>query len=234
VRHDPATGAAAYLAGELTASEHEAFEDHLLACDDCWSEVHAARPGRRYALLAREHAPQRLHQRIVDTVHTADAGTQSRRMTRVLVAAALVFGMLAGAAIGILATRQDNEQPEAIAAAVTGYLDSRLPGSGIPQTAAPNLSGLRLIETAAASGNLDGFPVTAYVYRHDSGRRLIVYVAPRQFPLPYESEGAGASGLWVGHEHGVTILCGRHPQHTLIIGDDERLVRDTADALHMT
>ena len=230
--HAPDADAAAYLAGELRPGDHAAFEGHLLECDECWHEVHTARRGRSYALRAREAAPPALRARLLATLPPALDRRAGRLRVRLAVAAALLVGMLAGAVGGVLATREADEQPAAIAAAVEEYRAGRLPGSQIPDTPAPDLSSLHLERTAAANGRLDDLPVTAYAYRDDAGRRLIVYTGQRPFPVPYGPERHSA-GLWVGRDSGVTILCGRRPRHTLIVGEDEQLVRAAATVLQI-
>jgi anti-sigma factor RsiW len=235
MRHDPATGAAAYLAGELSATELEEFEDHLLSCDDCWREVHAGRRGLLYALQGREPAPPGLRSRVLAAAQPVER-PPARWKRRLVVAAAVVVGLIAGIVIGGLANRhEEDEQPVPIAAAVADYANGRLPGSRIPSTAAPDLSALGLRQAGATTGQLGGLPVTAYAYRDGGGHRLTVYIGREQFPAPYEPDQVGTSAnLWIGQEGDVTILCGRKPQHTLILGDDERLVRDAARALRLT
>jgi hypothetical protein len=82
--------------------------------------------------------------------------------------------------------------------------------------------------TAAGAGALAGVPVTAYAYRDQLGRRLLLYVGQRPFPVPEESEYANTDASWLTHEDGITVLCGRRPHDTLVVAQDDRLVREAA------
>lgn len=230
--HDDAT-VGAYLAGELPTAERDAFEAHLLTCDRCWAEVDTGRRGRALATLAREPAPAPLRER----VHNAAAAARPARRrprTRVLVAAALV---VIAAVTTMLAVRfaGSDEQPPPIAVAVGGYRDDRLPGSGIPDRAGPDLSALRLAETGAGAGHLAGQPVTGYAYRDGTGRRLLIYLSTRPFPMPAQADHpTGPAGAGVTRHRGVVVLCSRSPHTVLILGADEPLVWQVAAALDLT
>lgn len=102
--HEPEVAAAVYLAGILDATARERFEDHLLACEDCWGEVRTAHRGRALAESLREVAPQPLHERVRASVAAAWRSDRRRRR-RPLVAVAVVAAVLAVVAGGLLAAR---------------------------------------------------------------------------------------------------------------------------------
>jgi Putative zinc-finger len=237
VTHDSEAVAAAYLAGELPEPERDAFEKHLLDCDPCWTDVAAARRGRLYASMAREHAPPALRHRVLEA---AAAGVPPQRRgtaRRLLVAAAVAVVALVAVSVGLrtfTGEHDHDEQPPVVAAALAGYRDQQLPGTAVPANPAPDLSALRLVGVAAAAGRLDRLPVEGYVYRDDAGRRLLVYVAAEQFPVPYDGEQIGGGDLWMGRDGAETLLCARRPRNIMIIGTDERLVRAAAGALRLS
>jgi hypothetical protein len=231
--HDDAT-IGGYLAGELAQPERDAFEQHLLTCERCWAEVDCGRRGRTLAERAREPAPDQLRDQVLAAVAAAQPTRRRRPHTRVLVAAAAVA--LIAAVTTLIAVRAANPaaQPAPIAAAVAGYRDDRLPGSGIPDRAGPDLSTLRLAEAGAGTGHLAGQPVTGYAYRDNTGRRVLIYQSNQPFPMPERADHpTGPSGAAITTHRGVAVLCSRHPYETLILGDDQHLVWRVATALDL-
>ena len=77
--HEPEVAAAVYLAGTLDAAERERFEEHLLGCEECWSEVRTAHRGRALAESLREVAPQPLRERVRASVAAASRSDRRRR-----------------------------------------------------------------------------------------------------------------------------------------------------------
>jgi hypothetical protein len=260
--HDHET-VAAYVAGELVdETAHTEFEAHLLACEECWSEVEAGRRGRELAQLVYETAPESLRNRIVRVVTALPAETDdeevtargvatvpmsppavnmlavarraaaSKRRGRFALVAAAIAACVAVISFGVVAIRGDSG-PEPVAAAAAGFLGARLPGAQIPDAPAPDLSKIGFTSTAAGAGTLAGLPVTAYAYRDQVGRRLLVYVGEKTFPPPDDEkeEYENYDGSWVTHEDGVAVLCGREPHSTLVVGQDEQLVREAAAIL---
>jgi anti-sigma factor RsiW len=259
--HDHET-VAAYVAGELVENAHTEFEAHLLACEECWSEVEAGRRGRELAQLVYETAPESLRNRIVRVVTALPAETDdeevtargvatvpmsppavnmlavarraaaSKRRGRFALVAAAIAACVAVISFGVVAIRGDSG-PEPVAAAAAGFLGARLPGAQIPDAPAPDLSKIGFTSTAAGAGTLAGLPVTAYAYRDQVGRRLLVYVGEKTFPPPDDEkeEYEHYDGSWVTHEDGVAVLCGREPHSTLVVGQDEQLVRQAAELL---
>jgi Putative zinc-finger len=226
VTHDPAT-AAAYVSGELTGEAHAEFENHLLACEECWSEVETGRRGRELVERAREVAPEHLRLRIAAL---ADGPRRRRRTVATVIAVAACLAAL----IAVVFTVVNRSSPAPLEAAVAGYRSDRLPGSRIPAVPAPDLSGIGLTQTAAGAGDLAGVPVTAYAYRDDTGRRLLIYVGERPFVTPKQAEHYGdADASWVSHYDGVSVLCSRSPHVTLVVGQDEKQVHAAANVLDL-
>lgn len=227
--HNPEGRAAAYLAGEQSEAERESFEEHLLACDECWAEVEAARRGLTAVEAVRELAPSHLRAAIRSSVAASQRSGRPDR--RLMIAAAATVVVVAGVAAGIMASRGP-ERAALISAAVQAYSDDRLPGSDMPKMPAPDLSSLRLTELGAGAGRIEDMPVTAFAYRDRSGRRLLVYVSTKTFPMPASADMLdGPDGAWMAHSGGISVLAARHPHQLLIVGEDETLVHDAAVAL---
>jgi hypothetical protein len=230
VTHDPAT-AAAYVAGELSGAPHTAFEQHLLTCQECWEEVEAGRRGRELVGYARESVPEHLRARVMADLATAVRPPRIRRFA-LAVAAACVAAL-----IGLVSFAVRTASPVPVDAAIAGFQSERLPGARIPTTQAPDLSRIGLNETAAGAGDLGGVPVTAYAYRDQMGRRLLLYVGQRPFATPRQAEHyskGDPDSSWITREEGVSVLCSRNPHVTLVVGQDDKLVRTAADFLDLT
>jgi hypothetical protein len=234
VRHDHEDATiGAYLSGELPGADRDVFEAHLLTCDRCWADVDTARRGRSLATQARETTPEPLRQRVYAAVAAARPARRRPR-TRVAVAAAVALLAAVTAAVVVRAFGPA-DQPLPIAVAVAGYRDDRLPGSAIPQRGGPDLSALRLAGTGASAGRLAGQPVTGYAYRDDTGRRLLIYLSDRPFPMPAQADHPnGPAGAGLTRHHGVAVLCSRSPHTVLILGEDEHLVWQVATTLELT
>jgi len=258
--HDSETAAAHYLGG-LRPRATRAFERHLLGCEQCWQEVEAGRTGRRLAESARQVAPPELREQlravIASEVSAAQAPSapQSRRPTarslrlpvRALRAARRAWvpavGGLALVAAAVLvvghpgAGRRDGgtRQPAAVGAAVADFRSLRLPGTQVPQAAAPDLTQVRLHPMGAAAGIVGGRTVTAYAYRDTAGRDLLVYLSREAFPTALGAQRlSGPDGPWIATTEGVTVLCARSPHALLVLGQDRQLVLDVGRALAVT
>jgi anti-sigma factor RsiW len=230
VTHDPAT-AAAYVAGELSGAPHIAFEQHLLACQECWEEVEAGRRGRELVEYARESAPDHLRARVMADVASTVRPPRIRKF-----ALAVAAGCVA-ALVGLVSFAVRTASPVPVGAAIAGFQSERLPGARIPTTQAPDLSKIGLNETAAGAGDLGGVPVTAYAYRDRMGRRLLLYVGDRPFATPRQAahySRGDPDSSWITRENGVSVLCSRNPHVTLVVGQDEKLVWMAADFLDLT
>lgn len=65
---------AAFLAGDLDPADARRFDEHLLACEQCWRAVREDRAGRQAAQVLRQPAPPGLADRVAFAVEVAAAG----------------------------------------------------------------------------------------------------------------------------------------------------------------
>ncbi len=228
MKHDPAV-VAAYVAGELTGGPHAAFEEHLLACQECWDEVEVGRFGRELVQHVYEAAPDDVRRRVMAEITNV---ISPRRVPKLAMAAAAACVAVLAVLVFVTVHRSS---PVPVAAAVSGFQSERLPGARIPNNPAPDLSRMGFAETAAGAGDLGDVPVTAYAYRDQLGRRLLLYVGERPFATPRQAERYGdRNGSWLTQERGVSVLCSRTPHVTLVVAQDEKLVRAAAEFLDLT
>jgi hypothetical protein len=91
-----------------------------------------------------------------------------------------------------------------------------------------------LSQAAAAAGDLAGIPVVGYAYRDRTGRRLLIYVGTRPFTTPQDAQRYEGGDAWITRAQGVSVLCSRGPHQTLVVGEDEEQVTNTAEYLDLT
>jgi anti-sigma factor RsiW len=232
------TVVAAYLAGELDRAARERFDAHLLACMSCWAEVRAGRDGRAAVELLRERAPDHLRQQVRDAVSAAAGDPApspavrpgSPRVRRRVVLSAAAVVAVAGLLGGVLVANRDVDQPAPIAAAVAGFREARLPGTGMPADEAPDLSALDMKPYAASAGRIGGLPASAYAYRDGRGGRLLVYANEVGMPVARGAERLTAT-TWLARSGDVTVLCGRAGRTLLVVALDRDLVLAAATEL---
>jgi len=251
--HDPEKGAAAFLGGELDAEARAAFSEHLLGCDNCWQEVHAAQRGRALAESARVVAPSELRDRVRalvladSTFSSASSNAAPAWLFRLVPhprggvsrrTRTLAVGLVGGAAalfFAILSARPTDlspQDPPPLAAAVADFRAQELPGRQLPAAGTPDLSRLRLTPVGAGGGRYGGLAVDGYAYRDSAGRRLVLYLSQQPFPTaPGASRLEGPDGPWTAQRGDVVILCARAPHALLVVGQDARLVRSVAGEL---
>jgi Putative zinc-finger len=228
--HEPEVAATVYLAGSLDAAERGRFEEHLLACEECWREVQLAHRGRALAESLREVAPQRLRERVRAAV-TAASRSDRRRLRGPLAAAAVAATVLAVVAGGVLASRRPADQPAGIAAAVAGYRAGGLDGAvatGVPPPA------MRLGDLGwrgAQRGRVGDLEVVAHHYRDTAGRRVTLLVANHSFPEAAGARHPPGAATWVAEADGVVLLCAERPSPSLLLGDDRAQVLAAATQL---
>jgi hypothetical protein len=219
VSHEPEVAAAVYLAGTLEVAERERFEEHLLACEECWGEVRTAHRGRALAESLREVAPQPLRERVRASVAAASRSDRRRRR-RPLVAVAAAVTVLAVAA-GALLARQDNPaQPAVIAAAVASYRTGHLNGSAATPAQPPVRQAGDLVWRGARQGRLAGLPVVAHEYRDAAGRQVTLLRADRSFPEAAGANHPPGTAIWVAEVDGVAVLCADRPAPSLLVAPD--------------
>jgi hypothetical protein len=74
---------AGFLAGDLGQADARRWDEHLLACEQCWRAVREDRAGRQAAALLRQPAPADLADRVEFAVEVAaDGGTAARLQAR--------------------------------------------------------------------------------------------------------------------------------------------------------
>lgn len=240
--HDPEQDAARYLADDLSPGQRDGFSRHLLTCSQCRREVELARRGRAALEAQRTVVSVELRDRMRALVESEPAAaplglaarTPTRRGRALLAVAASFAGVLAVAVAVAVADGAVGRTPEpaALREAVQDYDAARLPGAGLPEQPAPNLSALRLQSVGAGGGTYAGLAVDGYAYRDPAGRRLVLYLSDQPFPeAPDARQLAGADGPWIADRGDVVVLCARLPHNLLLVGQDRALVRSTALAL---
>jgi hypothetical protein len=228
--HEPEVAATVYLAGTLDAAERERFEEHLLACEECWREVQLAHRGRALAESLREVAPQRLRER-VRTAVAAASRSDRRRRRRPMVAAAVAATVVAVIAAAVLANQRPTDQPQVIEAAVASYRAGGLRGAPLPAVRPPaaRLGDLRW--QGAERGRLAGLEVVAHDYRDSAGRRVTLLVADRSFPEAVGARHPPGVQTWTAEVDEVVLLCAERPSPSLLLGPDQEVVLAAAARL---
>ena len=90
------------------------------------------------------------------------------------------------------------------------------------------------VQAAAGVGRLAGRTVAAYAYSDGAGRRLLIYESAEPFATPAEASRYEGGDAWLTRLDGVSVLCSRAPHRTLVVGQDEEQVTDTAEYLELT
>lgn len=208
----------------MTARRRRRFEEHLLACEDCWREVAAGRLGRRLAESARELAPQDLRERVRAAVA---AMPPPRRPRWAFGATAAAVSALAAVVVLVLPAGQ----PAPIARAVADFREGRIPTARDASVPAPDLSAMSLRLVASGTGSLDGQRVDAYGYRDTSGHRLLLYLSDTAFPVAAGASRASPDGPWRARIDGLELLCSDRPHALLAVSDDAQMLAGLARAL---
>ena len=228
--HEPEVAAVVYLAGTLDAAERERFEEHLLACEQCWGEVQMAHRGRALAESLREVAPQRLRERVRASVAAASRSDRRRRR-RPLAAAAVAATVLAVVAGSILAAQRPAGQPAVIAAAVASYRTGDLDRSASSPARPLVRQAGGLQWRGARQGRLAGLPVVAHDYRAAAGEHVTLLLADRSFPEAVGASHPPGTAIWVAEVGGVAVLCADRPSPSLLVGRDRAEVLLAASQL---
>jgi hypothetical protein len=225
--HDPERAAAAYLSGSMSRRRRKALEEHILQCEDCWSEVDAGRRGRSMAEQGRELAPQRLRERARMSVEAMPA--PKRRWRRFAFAASAAAVAFATAAVALYGTNERSEQPAEIALLVADFESSatlkNVTGMRLPR----RLGDLRLSDSRA--GRVHGMEVTAHEYVDPAGHEVVVYQADRTFPIAAGAEHDRET--WTAEVDGAVLFCADHPVPSLVVGDDRKEVALAASELRL-
>lgn len=191
-----------YLAGDLNAAGTEAFEGHLVDCDDCWRAVGADRRGRALAEGLRELAPPSLRDRVRMGVEADSPKASSSRHRRyvgaVIVAIAVTLGVLANLGGG-------GASADPVTAVIAAVADP-------PASGSVTVDGQRVDLTRNV---LDGRVVTV-------GR------SAASFPMPAGARALSdqAGSPWVAIRGSMTVVCLSSPENLLVVAHlpAERLV----------
>jgi hypothetical protein len=237
VSHDAEHEAARFLGGDMTARAREAFSRHLLTCAPCWDEVERGRMGRALAESVRTAAPVELRDRVRGLVEAESlAGTHAaasrRSRRRWVVPVGVPVAAAAAMVVVVVVAGRGPTEPPALREAVADFAAQELPGAHLPSRQAPDLTVLNLRPMGAGAGTYAGLEVDGYAYQDPAGRRIVLYLSDDPFPeAPGAQLLAGPDGPWVAHRDGVVVLCARYPHALLVVGQDDDLVRTTADQL---
>jgi len=221
----------AFLAGELSSADARRWDEHLLACEQCWRAVREDRAGRQAAQLLRQPAPPGLADRVAFAVEVAAAARtaaerQARRPAREprraghgrrlrwrLAGAGAVAGGLAVTLMVLLLPggRQAGSVPAAVAA-VARYAQALPPPSGEqhPQRAAPVEVGRPVTVTAG------GQRIVLRTWRL-GGAKAVVAVSDHPFPMPGGARGVSGRGMaWSARLGTLGLYCVNGPTSELV------------------
>lgn len=218
----------AFLAGELSTEEARRFDEHLLACEECWRSVQDDRAARLALVRLREQAPVQLADRIALLIEMAPdplaasgraAGARrwgrrsvrrvelshanrSRRWVSAAVGAVGAVGLAVGL---VLATGSSPQMPAQVAAvaAIAGPMSS---GSVAPSE--------RRIRVDGETMRLQFFLVDHVV--------VTVATARAPFPMvaPSELESGSTSRSWLATMGDMGAFCmnrGRSGESMLVL-----------------
>ena len=181
-----------FVSGELTPTEAERLDAHLLSCDECWRAVHQDELGRRLARSLTEPAPAALAERVDAAVR--DAARSAGRARRAPVVSAVLAIACAAVVVATLSRGRAQPDPPSIATVVRLARASQ-PAEALVRQRTP--AGL-----AVTSERVDD--------------RVVIMATERQpFPMPAGARPAlpGTADPWVAQRGTVTLLCfnGAHP-----------------------
>ena len=242
--HDPGRDAASYVSGVMRRRRARRFEEHILTCDDCWTEVKESRLGRRLGEADRVLAPQELRERVRAAIAAAEpsrarrtaVGVLDRRPPRARRSSAwpvvvTVVPLIVGAVL-LVTLSGDDSQPPPIAAAITDFQTQRIAADPhVPDGDAPDLSTLNLTLASSGTGTLDGLVVRSYWYADGAGRRVLIYTSEAAFPIAHGAWWDRPGGPWRARVGGVEIICSTRPRPMLALSDDDGLLDQIARIL---
>lgn len=228
MRHDSEKSAARYLTGDMKRRQRKAFEQHMIECEDCWSEVKVGRRGRSLAEEARDLAPQTLRERVRTSV-AATTPPRKRWRWRVMAIATSVAVLLLAGIIILQARPEQQNQPEQIAVLLADFKDEASVGDVAPRQLPKQLGDLSLRESKV--GRVQGMSVTAHAYVDPAGHEVVIYQSNETFPIAEGAEHAQSGRTWTARVDGTVLFCADYPVPSLVVGDDEKEVALAADEL---
>lgn len=191
----------AYLAGELSPSEAEVFEAHLVGCDGCWLAIGQDRRGQALAEGLRELAPAAVRDRIRMQGQAAPTAgptrpTRPRRGRFAVAALAATCLCLAGLWATTIGGRSSDAAT--VAAVIDAAHDSWPP------------------ESVVADGQ-----TVALVREVLDGREVTLGRSDAPFPMPAGGRHVddNPSGPWVARRGPMTVVCISKPENLLLVAD---------------
>ena len=192
----------AFLNGQLSEADEQAFDEHLLSCEECWRAVREDRAARLALEQLRVPAPPGLADRVTVSVglatrSRADSTASARsgplgRAPRFRVGLGRPGRLLVGAALGL-----------ALVAALLGWALTARPASDPTQIASvvAMMSPKMVDRPALRSGEhfeFGGQAVAVQAYRVD-GVTTLVATSDRPFPMPASSHlvAGSSSTAWM-------------------------------------
>lgn len=211
MRHDPERATAAYLAGDLGRRGRARFERHLLDCEDCWRETHAARTGRLLAESLREAAPPTVRERIrgiaaLPPPEPAPSRTAPLWWPYLLVATAAAVAVL----LVLIAPWNMPTQPASLTAATDLYRTGTPPATST-EGPPPARSIASYHWQGTTQRELAGLPATIHTYTDPAGQRLLVISSPHRFPRALDAREINPAPSWIATVDGATLLCADQP-----------------------
>lgn len=227
MEHDSERMAAAYLSGTMPRRRRKGFQEHILTCQECWSEVELGRRGRSLAEQGRELAPPEMRERLRMLVEATPS--PQRRWQPVGIAAAAVVASLIALLTIFDVTVREPEQPMEIALLVADF-ESAVPLKTPTENRLPRrLGDLRLQDSR--TGYVGELKVTAHEYVDTAGHEVVVYQADRSFPEAAGAVPAPEGETWTATVDGAVLFCADRPVPSLVVGDDEKEVALAANEL---
>jgi hypothetical protein len=204
---------AAFLAGELNPADAPRWDEHLLACEQCWRAVREDRAGRQAARLLRQPPPPGLADRVAFAVELAAAGTIARQRPRhrmrlrwrwLAAAGALAGAVAVTVAVLLPGGRETGTMPAAVAA-VARYAQTvppaRHPGPGLGRPGAPVEVGHPV--TVAAGGQ----QMVLRTWRLGDVE-AVVAVSAQPFAMPARAHGVTGPGMaWTARLGSIGLYC---------------------------
>lgn len=204
---------AAFLAGDLNPADAKVWDEHLLACGQCWRAVREDRAGRQAAHLLRQPPPSGLADRVSFAVELAAAGTIAQQRPRhgmrlrwrwLAAAGTLVVTVAVTIAVLLPGGRETGSVPAAVAA-VARYAQelppAQHPGPGPGRPGAP--VGVGHPVTVAAGGQ----QMVLRVWRLGDVE-AVVAVSDKPFAMPARAHGATGPGMaWTARLGSIGLYC---------------------------
>jgi len=203
----------AFLAGELSSADARRWDEHLLACEQCWRAVREDRAGRQAAQLLRQPAPPGLADRVAFAVELTAAGTIARQRPRhgmrvrwrwLAAAGALAAAVAVTVAVLLPGGHESGTMPAAVAA-VARYAQTvppaRHPGPGPGRPGAPVEVGHPV--TLAAGGR----QMVLRVWRLGDVE-AVVAISTEPFAMPARAHGVTGPGMaWTARLGSIGLYC---------------------------